>query len=84
MLNRVLQGLILFYQRHISPHLGRHCRFEPTCSQYMLEALRIHGVCKGLLLGSWRILRCNPFGKWGFDPVPEKGQWTNPRRKLRR
>jgi putative membrane protein insertion efficiency factor len=61
---------IRFYQVAISPWLGAHCRFRPTCSQYAIEAIRAHGVIKGLLLGTWRVLRCHPFCKGGYDPVP--------------
>ncbi|WP_010168194.1 membrane protein insertion efficiency factor YidD [Candidatus Epulonipiscium viviparus] len=64
--------LIRFYQKCISPHLGPRCRFYPTCSSYTYEAIQIHGFFKGGLLGTFRILRCNPFCKGGFDPVPEK------------
>ncbi|MDO5602400.1 MAG: membrane protein insertion efficiency factor YidD [Oscillospiraceae bacterium] len=67
--------LIRGYQKFISPLTGAHCRFRPTCSQYALEALRVHGLFKGLLLAVWRILRCNPFGRPGYDPVPPKGKW---------
>jgi len=63
--------LIRCYQKWISPLFGPHCRFTPTCSQYGLEAFEKHGFLKGLILTVWRILRCNPFGKGGFDPVPE-------------
>lgn len=84
MLTRALTGLIRFYQRRISPHLGSNCRFEPTCSEYTLRAIQIHGPLKGCVLGAWRILRCNPLGRWGYDPVPEKGRWTNPARRLHR
>ena len=84
MLTKPLEALIVFYQRRISPHLGHHCRFMPTCSEYMLQALRVHGLCKGLVLGLWRILRCNPFGRWGYDPVPPKGRWVSPERRLQR
>ncbi|MFR5906663.1 MAG: membrane protein insertion efficiency factor YidD, partial [[Ruminococcus] torques] len=61
-----------FYQKHISPCKSPCCRFYPTCSSYALEAFEIHGFFKGLLLSVWRILRCNPFCKGGYDPVPEK------------
>ncbi len=84
MLSRLLQLPVRFYRRYISPRLGHHCRFVPSCSQYMLEALEVHGAAKGLLLGVWRILRCNPLGKWGYDPVPPKGAWVHPARRLKR
>lgn len=61
---------IVFYQRCISPFTPPSCRFTPTCSQYAIEALRKHGPIKGLLLAVWRILRCNPWGGSGYDPVP--------------
>lgn len=63
-----LMHLIVFYQKNFSKQT---CMFRPTCSQYMLEAINNHGVIVGILLGSWRILRCNPFSKGGYDPVPE-------------
>ncbi|MBE6894291.1 MAG: membrane protein insertion efficiency factor YidD [Ruminococcaceae bacterium] len=68
---------IKFYKACISPLLGNNCRFAPTCSEYMMQAIEIHGVLKGLVLGTWRILRCNPFCKGGYDPVPPKHRWTN-------
>lgn len=74
------QILILFvrgYQVALGPLLGGSCRFEPSCSNYMIEALRVHGAFKGTLLGLWRILRCHPFGRHGYDPVPLKGKWKN-------
>lgn len=64
--------LIRFYQKIISPLLPHSCRFQPTCSQYMLEAIEIHGVIKGIYLGIKRLLRCHPWGGSGFDPVPPK------------
>ncbi|MFA7172874.1 MAG: membrane protein insertion efficiency factor YidD [Kiritimatiellia bacterium] len=67
----VITTLIRGYQIVISPHIGHCCRFEPSCSQYFIDALRIHGVFKGSWLGCKRILRCRPFGPSGFDPVPE-------------
>lgn len=67
---RALLGLIRFYKRHISPGLMPSCRFTPTCSQYAMEAIERHGALKGGGLALWRILRCNPFGKGGYDPVP--------------
>ena len=67
---QVLIAPIRFYQRYISPLTPPACRFTPTCSQYAIEALRKHGPVKGLLLAIWRILRCNPWGGSGYDPVP--------------
>lgn len=61
--------LIRFYQKYISK---KTCLYKPSCSEYTLEAIHIHGVIFGGLLGIYRILRCNPFSKGGFDPVPEK------------
>jgi len=61
--------LIRMYQRGISPILGQHCRFRPTCSQYMIDAISAKGLLKGLCLGIWRICRCNPFNPGGYDPV---------------
>ena len=55
----------------------------PTTAQFAgIEAIRTHGCVKGLLLTAWRIARCNPLGRWGYDPVPEKGRWKNPARHL--
>ncbi len=84
MIVRGMVALIRGYQKHISPHLGHHCRFVPTCSEYAVQALQVHGPVKGLLLAVWRILRCNPLGKFGFDPVPPKGRWVSEERKLTR
>ena len=64
--------LIKVYQFFISPLLPGVCRYRPTCSQYTIEALRTHGLVKGLYLGIKRILRCHPWGGSGYDPVPSK------------
>ena len=70
MKNLILQ-LIRFYRRHLSGlKRAPTCRFIPTCSQYALEAIEKYGVCKGGALALWRVLRCNPFCKGGYDPVP--------------
>lgn len=61
---------IRFYQKYISPLKPPTCRFTPTCSQYAIEAIRKHGPFKGFALAVWRILRCNPWGGSGYDPVP--------------
>ena len=64
---------ILFYQKNISPRKGSSCcKYLPSCSQYAIDALREWGVFCGLALAFYRILRCNPFSKGGFDPVPLK------------
>jgi hypothetical protein len=65
-------GLIKGYQNFISPMLGPHCRFHPSCSHYAVEAINEHGVVKGGWLGIKRISRCHPFNDGGFDPVPKK------------
>lgn len=83
-MKRIFLFFLRGYKKYISPGLGTNCRFLPSCSEYMMEAIEIHGSGKGLLLGLWRIMRCNPFGKVGYDPPPEKGQWVNPKRKLRK
>ncbi len=62
---------VRWYQRHISAHTKPTCRFTPTCSQYAIEAFSRFGTLRGGLLSVWRILRCNPFGGHGYDPVPE-------------
>ncbi len=61
---------IVFYQRCISPFTPPACRFTPTCSEYAKQALKKHGPIKGLALAIWRVLRCNPWGGSGYDPVP--------------
>ncbi|MBR6564236.1 MAG: membrane protein insertion efficiency factor YidD [Clostridia bacterium] len=71
-MKKLLIKLIRFYQTAISPRKIACCRFEPSCSQYAIEAITIHGAFKGSFLAIWRILRCNPFCKGGYDPVPEK------------
>ncbi|HHW27345.1 MAG TPA: membrane protein insertion efficiency factor YidD [Firmicutes bacterium] len=70
MLKRCALLLIRFYQTYISPLKGPTCRYYPTCSEYARQAITIHGLWKGLLLASWRLLRCNPLSRGGYDPVP--------------
>lgn len=69
---RLLIGLVRWYQRVVSPHKTPCCRFTPTCSVYAIEALEKHGAFFGTLLAVWRVLRCNPLCKGGYDPVPER------------
>lgn len=67
-----LTKAIRFYQRRISPLFPPKCRYYPTCSQYALEAIEVHGVFKGMLLAVGRLMRCNIFFPGGVDPVPPK------------
>lgn len=72
-IKRVMIFFIRTYQLTISPRFSHgSCRFTPTCSQYALEAIEIHGIFKGTALAVRRILRCNPFCRGGWDPVPPK------------
>lgn len=68
----ILKFFIKLYRKIISPIKPPCCRFTPTCSQYALEAIERFGAIRGTLLAIWRILRCNPFCRGGYDPVPEK------------
>ena len=64
--------MIRFYQIYISPYKGTKCPYFPSCSGYGVEAIKKHGALIGSVLTAWRILRCNPFSKGGYDPVPDK------------
>jgi putative membrane protein insertion efficiency factor len=66
---RVAQAPLQAYRRVISPALPRHCKYEPTCAAYAVEALGRFGILRGLVLATWRVLRCNPFSHGGYDPV---------------
>ncbi len=71
MLKKGIISLIRFYQKFLSPLKWRtHCIYTPTCSEYAVQAISKYGIIKGILLSVWRILRCNPFSKGGYDPVP--------------
>ena len=74
MIKKIMIALIKFYQKCISPLMPNVCRYTPSCSQYFIEAIQVHGVVKGSLLGIRRILRCHPWGGSGYDPVPLKKQ----------
>ena len=63
-------AMIRLYRATLSGWLGGQCRFYPTCSRYAEDAIRAHGAAKGITLATWRVLRCNPFGKGGIDHVP--------------
>lgn len=73
-LDSVIIAIVRAYQVLVSPWLGPRCRFYPTCSAYCIEAVREHGVVRGLGLAGLRILRCHPFDPGGFDPVPPRGR----------
>ena len=68
-MRKIIIFLIKFYQKAISPFLGRRCRFYPTCSEYTKQAVEKYGALKGLYLGLIRILKCHPFHKGGYDPL---------------
>ena len=70
MVKRYLIWNIRFYQKYISNKKPYHCPYTPSCSNYALEAIQKHGAFKGGRLTLWRLLRCNPFTKGGYDPVP--------------
>jgi putative membrane protein insertion efficiency factor len=69
---RFATWLLQLYKRLISPFLPASCRFVPSCSEYAAEAVAKHGLLRGATLGLWRLLRCNPLSRGGYDPVPDK------------
>ena len=71
-MKKIFIGLIRGYQRFISPLFPPSCRYYPTCSNYSVQAIQKHGAIKGSIMGISRILRCHPFVKGGYDPVPEQ------------
>ena len=71
-MKKILLVMIRFYQIYISPYKGTKCPYFPSCSGYGVEAIKKHGALIGSVLTAWRILRCNPFSKGGYDPVPDK------------
>ena len=76
-MKHIMVFLVKLYRRFISPLKPPCCRFVPTCSQYAIDAFEKRGFCVGLALTGLRIIRCNPFCKGGFDPVPEKKNKKN-------
>ena len=80
MIRALMLALIRGYQRFVSPLFPPCCRYTPTCSAYAIEAIQRFGAIRGTGLAVWRILRCNPWGGHGYDPVPEK----KPRRRKTR
>ncbi len=77
MIKRIMIAMIRFYQSCISPAMPNVCRYKPSCSEYFIEALQVHGVWKGSWLGVKRILRCHPWGGAGYDPVPASDKFKN-------
>ena len=81
-MKHVMIALVKLYRKYISPVKPPCCRFTPTCSAYALEAFTKRGFFIGFALTAWRILRCNPFSKGGYDPVPEKGFRNKPTSRI--
>jgi putative membrane protein insertion efficiency factor len=71
-LRRVLVVPIRVYQRLISPVVGQRCKYYPSCSEYAAQAIGRFGILRGLVLAAWRLLRCNPWSRGGYDPVEEQ------------
>ncbi len=71
-MNQLLILLVRLYQWTLRPFIGAHCRFEPSCSHYAIEALHRHGAARGTVLAARRVLRCNPWHSGGHDPVPAR------------
>lgn len=74
-MKRVVQAPVRFYRKFLSPLKPPTCRFYPTCSQYALDAIEVHGALKGTALAAIRICKCHPFHPGGIDPVPPPGKW---------
>ncbi len=68
----VVLAPIVVYRRVLSPALPRRCKYEPTCSRYAVDAIVEYGILRGLVLGVWRLLRCNPWSHGGYDPVEDQ------------
>ena len=78
----IVPAPIELYRRLISPALPRRCRYEPTCSAYAVDAVREFGVLRGMILAGWRLLRCNPFSRGGYDPVEAQTLFKDRRRGI--
>ncbi|HSL95102.1 MAG TPA: membrane protein insertion efficiency factor YidD [Thermoleophilia bacterium] len=71
-MSKVLVALVRVYQVVISPLVGPRCKYYPSCSNYAIEAVRVHGALRGTGMAAWRVLRCNPLSNGGLDPVPPR------------
>lgn len=69
-MKKIIIHMIKIHHLYIAPFLPYSCRFHPTCSEYTTKAIEKYGILKGIPLGIWRVLRCNPFNKGGYDPIP--------------
>lgn len=72
-MKQAVQFVLRMYRRFVSPMLPHSCRFVPTCSEYAMEAVERYGVLRGSMLAGGRLLRCHPFARAGYDPVPDRG-----------
>jgi uncharacterized protein len=70
--SKVLIALVRVYQVVVSPLVGPRCKYYPSCSNYAIEAVRMHGALRGAGMAAWRVLRCNPLSNGGLDPVPPR------------
>jgi uncharacterized protein len=78
-LSALVRAPIVLYQALIAPGLPRRCKYEPSCSRYALRAIADYGAARGLVLAAWRLLRCNPFSRGGYDPVEAQRLFKAPR-----
>lgn len=81
-MKKILLFFLKVYKKVISPLFPPCCRFMPTCSEYAMEAISRFGAIRGTALAAWRLLRCNPFCKGGYDPVPEKFTFKRQKQKI--
>jgi putative membrane protein insertion efficiency factor len=77
-MSRLLVWFLRAYQLVLSPMLGQNCRFYPSCSNYAIEALKVHGAARGSLLAARRVCRCHPWNEGGVDPVPPAAKNSSP------
>ena len=73
-MKKTLLLMLRIYKKTLSPLMGTHCRFLPTCSEYTYGAIETYGPGRGIILGAKRLLKCHPFHSGGYDPVPEKNE----------